>query len=90
MKGQKCLRDQVVPCRREAPREALREALPEIDLGQPLWLPRHQADWEEYALTRFLPEHFVESVAFDRMEVCYIFPEEEQKPVRKRTPLEDV
>ena len=33
---------------------ALRQALPQLDLSQPLWL-RHQADWDAYALTCFLP-----------------------------------
>ena len=88
MKGHKCLRDFVLPCLREDPGDALRQALPQMDISQPLWLPRHQADWEDYALTRFLPEHFLDSVSFDRMEISYIFPEEEAKPARKRNPLE--
>lgn len=89
MKGHKCQRDFLLPSSREDPRDALRQALPQMDLSQPLWLPRHQADWEAYALTRFLPEHFLESVPFDRMEISYIFPEEEARPARKRSPLED-
>ena len=89
MKGPKCLRDMVLPSCREDPREALREALRELDVSQPLWLPIHQADWEEYALTRFLPEHFVDSVHFERMEISYIAPPEEAKTARKRNPLWD-
>lgn len=89
MKKNLCLRDVVVPCERQAPQEALRMVLPQLDLSQPLWLPRHHADWEEYALTRFLPDDFVDSVAFDRMEISFIFPDEEAKPARKRHPLED-
>ena len=89
MKAHKCLRDVVLPCSREDPRDALRQALPQMDISQPLWLPRHEADWEQYAFTRFSPEHFVDSVSFDRMEISYIFPEEEARPARKRNPLED-
>ena len=89
MKGHKCLKDAVLPCGRDDPRDALRQALPEMDVSQPLWLPVHRADWEEYALTRFLPEHFVDSVSFDRMEINYIAPPEEEKPGRKRNPLWD-
>ena len=55
-----------------------------------MWLPRHRQDWEEYSLTRFRPEHFVESVDFDYMEVSFIFPEDEKKQTRKRHLLEDV
>ena len=90
MKGHTCLRDVVVPCNRQAPQEALRNTLPDLDISQPLWLPSHEADWEEYALTRFFPEHFVDSVAFDRMELNYIYPPEEEKTARKRNPLEEV
>ena len=54
-----------------------------------MWLPRHQQDWEEYSLTRFRPEHFVDSVDFDYMEVSFIFPEDEKKQ-RRRHVLEDV
>ena len=89
MKGHKCLRDAVLPSGREDPREALQQALPELDVSQPLWLPIHQADWAEYALTRFLPEHFVDSVPFDRMEISYIAPPEDAKPARRRSPLWD-
>ncbi|MCL1854134.1 MAG: hypothetical protein FWF86_00245 [Clostridia bacterium] len=89
MTGHRCLREAVLPCGREDPREALRRALPELDVSQPLWLPIHQADWAEYALARFLPEHFVDSVPFDRMEISYIAPPEEARPVRKRNPLWD-
>ena len=68
---------------------ALRELLPKLDLSQPVWLPRHRADWDEYALTRFLPEHFMEAVPFDYMEISYIFPEDEKKAARPRDPRWD-
>ena len=91
MKANKSQRDVTVPALRDEPEAALREALPPLDISQPMWLPRHRVDWEEYAFTRFLPEHFVDSVSFDRMEVSYLFPEGEDKPVRqKRSILEDV
>ncbi len=83
-------RDAVYPCEKADVEEALRELLPKLDLGQPMWLPRHRADWDEYALTRFTPAHFVESVDFDYMELSYIFPEDDKKPGRKRNILEDV
>ena len=69
---------------------ALRELLPKLDLSQPVWLPRHHADWDEYALTRFLPEHFMEAIPFDYMEISYIFPEDEKKSARPRDPRWDV
>ena len=83
-------RDALIECERDQAEEALRELLPTLDLSQPVWLERHRQDWEEYAMTRFLPEHFLESVPFDRMEISYIAPEGAGKPMRKRNILEDV
>lgn len=89
MKRHRVERDALIECEHENAEEALRELLPSLDLSQPMWLPRHRQDWEEYSLTRFRPEHFVESVDFDYMEVSFIFPENEKK-ARKRHVLEDV
>ena len=89
MKGHRVERDATVPCTRDDPEAALRELLPKLDLSQPVWLPRHRADWDEYALTRFLPEHFMEAVPFDYMEISYIFPEDEKKASRPRDPRWD-
>ncbi len=90
MKRHRVERDAIIECEHDEAEEALRDLLPTLDLSQPMWLPRHHQDWEEYSLTRFRPEHFVESVNFDYMEVSFIFPEDEKKQSRKRHLLEDV
>ena len=90
MKRHRVERDAVYPCEKDDVQEALRELLHKLDLSQPMWLPRHQTDWEEFSLTRFKPEHFVESVAFDYMELSYLFPEDDTKQSRRRHILEDV
>ena len=82
-------RDLLIEADFDEPEEALREALPKLDLSQPMWLEKHDADWKNYSLTRFLPEHFVEPVPFDYMEVSYVFPEDRAKPSRRRSPIED-
>lgn len=89
MKKHRVWKSITVPCTRNEPEDALRRALPSLDLSQPMWLPRHEADWADYALTRFMPDHFLEHVPFDYMEISYIFPEDERKPARQRSPLED-
>jgi hypothetical protein len=80
IRGHRATRDLTVPCQRGEPQAALREAMRTLDLSMPLWLPRHQADWDAFSLTRFLPEHFMESVDFDRLEASYIAPDEQRKP----------
>ncbi len=78
IKKHRILKDTIVPCDREDPLPALALALPPMDLSQPLWLARHQSDWDSYALTRFMPDHFLEAVPFDHMEISYIAPEEKK------------
>jgi hypothetical protein len=90
MKADKRVKDVIIPADRDAPETALQTALPPLDLSQPMWLPRHRADWEEYAFTRFFSEHFIDSVPFDCMEISYIFPGESERPARRRSVLEDI
>lgn len=88
-KGHKVARDKLIACGRDDPREALRSALGEMDLSQPLWLDRHESDWSKYGMARFKPEHFMEAVDFDFMEISYIYGEDEVKRARRREPYED-
>ena len=79
-----------VPCHQQSAQEVLLEALPKLDLPQPMWLPRHESDWEQFRLCTFRPEHFVEAVPFEQMTLSYIPAENEQgRPPRRRNPLED-
>ena len=79
------VRDVTVPCGRRDWGEALTEACHRLGLQRPFVLPRHERDFDEYGLTRFLPEHFLEAVPFDRMEVEYIDPDSKKsKPVNEK------
>ena len=71
--------DVTVPCERDKPQLALREALHTLDLGMPVWLPRHQSDWNAFGLAHFTQDHFMEAIRFDRMEISYIAPDQEPK-----------
>lgn len=68
-----------VPCGRDDPREALLAACHELDLSEPVWLEKNQREWEEFGMTRFLPDAFFESVPFQRLEIEYIDPEKPKK-----------
>lgn len=89
IKKHRVAKSAVAPCRRDDPQEALRQILPGLDLSQPLWLPRHQADWDEYALTRFNAGDFIDVFPYDSMELSYIYPEDEKRPARRRNPAEE-
>ena len=68
-------RDVTVDCGHEDWQEALQTACRLLDVGRPMVLLRHERDWEQFSQARFLKEHFVEDVPFDRMEVEFIDPE---------------
>ena len=57
-------RQVTVPCGREDPREALLQACHDLDLPEPVWLDKNQREWEEFGMTRFLPDAFFEEVPF--------------------------
>ena len=87
MKANRAKGDLTVACDFDQPQLALREAMHELDLSMPVWLPRHQKDWQEFSLTRFTADHFLESISFDRLEISFIAPENQKK---KRNPMLEV
>ena len=76
----KIRRDIVVPCPEGDWQAALLEACHALDLSVPLVVARHLKDYEEFRQLRFLPEHFLESVPFDRLEVEAFDPEDRERP----------
>ena len=75
----KIAESRTAPCAYEGWREALDTVCRTLDISQPVILPRHERDWDQFGLTTFLPEHFMESVSFDRMELQYIDPDRKKR-----------
>ena len=78
MKKNRIEKDITVDCVYEDWQEALGHACRQLDTGRPMVLPRHERDWQQFSQARFLKEHFVEDVPFDRMEVEFIDPEKKK------------
>ena len=86
-------RQAVEPCTRDNPHDALEEACRKLDnphltldescrklyISHPIWLYKNEREWEEFGHTRFLPDAFLDSVDFDRMEIEYIDPDAKKK-----------
>lgn len=91
MNHHRVIRDATVPCTHDTVEDALLKLLPTLDLSQPMWLDRHRADWEQYGMCTFKPEHFIEPVDFDVMTLTYLQSDAEKRsrPPRPRNPLED-
>lgn len=79
MRKTKIEKDITIPCSIEAWQDALENACHKLDVPRPMILPRHERDWDEFSQARFLPDHFIEDVPFDRMEVEFIDPDKKKK-----------
>ena len=71
-------------CRFEDVEEALTELCRQFDVPRPLWLDKHTREYEEFRRTQFLPEHFMEDVPFQRLEIEYL--DDDEKSRRSRDP----
>ena len=79
MRKNRIEKDAIVDCAHEDWQQALETACRQMDMPRPLILPRHERDWQSFSQARFLPEHFIESVSFDRMEVEFIDPDKKKR-----------
>lgn len=53
-------------------KEVLVELCKQTDIPCPLWLNKQEKEFSRFRRTSFLPEHFIESVDFDKLDVEYI------------------
>ena len=65
-------RQQTVDCPWGEQHEALREACHDMDVPAPIWLGKNENEFEQFRRTAFTADSFVESVAFDRMEIEFL------------------
>ena len=64
--------------------EAMTEICHELDIARPLWLNKHEKEFQEFHHTAFLPEHFMEDVGFDRLEIEFL--DDDDKARRSQDP----
>lgn len=64
--------------------DALTELCRDFDSPKPLWLNKHEREFEEFRRTAFLPEHFMEEVPFQRLEIEFL--EDDNRTRRSNDP----
>lgn len=69
---QRIAQQATVPCAPDGVGEALTELCHGFDIPCPLWLHKHEREFEAFRHTSFLPEHFMEEVPFQRLEIEYL------------------
>ena len=87
IKNQRIEQQMTAFCTLDETEETLTEICRAFDIPRPLWLNKHCREFGEFRRTRFLPEHFMESVPFDRMEVEFIDPDKKKKNPNPYAPL---
>ena len=88
MRGQRILASETLPCDPAHPQDALQEICRLLDLPRPLWLGKHDKEYDAFGRTAFTQDHFLEAIAFTRLEIELIQPDE-QKKRGARNPLMD-
>lgn len=78
------IKDTTQECAHEGWQEALILACRKLDIPQPMILPKNERDFEQFSLTRFTPEQFMESVPFDRLEIEFIDPDVKKSKVNEK------
>ena len=77
-------RQATVDCRPQEVEEALTELCHEFDIPCPIWLHKHEREFVDFRHTAFLPEHFMEDVPFQKLEIEYL--EDDGKTRRSNDP----
>ncbi len=60
------------PSVRGGAQEALTEVCRRMDIPCPIWLRKHEYEYDAFGHTTFLPEHFMEEVPFQKLEIEFL------------------
>lgn len=60
-------------------KEALTRICAQFDIPRPMWLPKHMREYESFRRTSFLPEHFIEEVPFQKLEIEFLDDEAKRR-----------
>ncbi len=60
-------------------KDALTRLCAAFDIPRPMWLPKHEREYESFRRTAFLPEHFIEEVPFQKLEIEFLDDETKKR-----------
>ena len=72
------------PCTFDDVEDALIQLCRDFDIPCPIWLNKHHNEFSAFRHTAFLPEHFMEDVPFQKLEIEYL--DDEGKKRRSNDP----
>ena len=88
LRGQRIIASDTEPCDPTDPQAALLEICRRMDVPRPLWLTKHQKEFDAFRRTAFTQDHYVERIAFTKLEIELILSDAPQKR-GQRNPLMD-
>ncbi len=72
VKHHRVVRHEAVPCAWGGQKQTLVDVCREFDVPTPMWLNKHEREFQDFRRTAFTPDHFVEEFPFDRMEIEFL------------------
>lgn len=72
VRNHRIIKHEAVPCAWGDEKTALVELCREFDVPAPMWLNKHENEFEQFRHTAFTKDHFVEDTSFDRMEIEFL------------------
>jgi len=63
---------EAAPCAWEDHKGVLVELCKRFDAPAPIWLSKHEREFDEFRRTAFSKDHFIEDVPFDSLEVEFL------------------
>lgn len=79
IRGQRIIMSETVPCDPTDLQDALLELCRRMDVPRPLWLNKHEKEYNAFGRTAFSQDHFIESIPFTKLEIELIVPESLKK-----------
>lgn len=59
--------------------ETLTDLFTKMDLPRPMWLGKNDREWEQFRLTSFSKDNFIETIPYDKVEIEQIDPDAKKK-----------
>lgn len=72
MKHHKMAVNETIECAWGDQQQALVDLCREMDVPAPMWLSKHEFEFEQFRHTAFTKDHFIEEVSFDKMEIEFL------------------
>ena len=84
IRNHRIVQQATAPCAWGEEEPVLVELCREFDIPCPIWLNKHRREFEGFRRTAFLPEHFMEEISFDKLEIEFL--DDENKKRRSNDP----